>query len=326
MNRLVQAEPVNNPHERPAAISLIIPACALQNDMATRTQRWQRYRAGLSLFSRFVLSCTTSRLFAIRNDFASRYISGEGYEIGAQKSPLICKNAQKILYIDYMSKEESARKYKLPEQDCVEVDIIADANDLSTLPAGSASFVIANHVLEHSPNPIGALLGWLRLLANGGILFLTLPNHNGNEFDFEKVPPDLAHFIRDYEQDRLNEDITSEHISEHITLIDGIDPDETERFEMRRRELVASNLHTHYHVFNRANALSLLNAVHGQSPIRLINSLTPFNGFELIFIIEKAAAGTQGVMPVKQDSAFNLGVLLKNFSICLFNRYASRRA
>ena len=100
--------------------------------MTSRTQRWENYRAHLPLFSRFILSLTISRLYAIRNDFASRYLTGEGYEIGAQKAPLTCKNANKTLYIDYLSKEESAHKYNIPVTECIDVDIIAEVcNDFA---------------------------------------------------------------------------------------------------------------------------------------------------------------------------------------------------
>ncbi len=144
--------------------------------MSTRTKRWQNYRANLPILSRLIISFTINRLYDIRNDFATRYIVGDGYEIGAQNSPLHCNNAKRVVYIDYLSRKESSQKYNIPERECVEVDIIADANNLNTIPSNSASFIIANHVLEHCPNPIGAMLGWLRILQTKGILFLTLPN------------------------------------------------------------------------------------------------------------------------------------------------------
>lgn len=288
--------------------------------MPNRKKRWQRYRTELSFLPRLVMSFTITRLYEIRNDFATRYITGVGYEIGAQKAPLSCKNSQRVIYIDYLSRTVSAQKYHIPETECVKVDIIADANNLTHLPTESASFIIANHVLEHSPDPISTLLGWLRILQTNGRLFLTLPNYKSNEFDFEKKPTAIAHLIKDYEGAQNNDDISSAHIFEHITMIDGIAKTDTKQFERRYNEIVKSELHTHYHVFNKDNVLNLLHFIHQLVPIKLKNSLTFDNSFELLFIIEKIAPELHTPIKIKQDRVLNILILVKNFVIFLYNR------
>jgi len=293
--------------------------------MPTRTKRWQRYRSGLSFFSRFILSCTIDKLYDIRDDLATRYLTGKGYEIGAQKSPLTCRNAEKVIYIDYLSKEESSQKYHIPLHECVDVDIIADANNLIDIPSDSASFVIANHVLEHSPDPVSTLFGWLRILQTGGLLFLTLPNYRSNEFDFEKTPATLSHLTRDYEGNKNNEDITTEHILEHIRLIDEVNPANGTLFQQRYKEIVDSNLHTHYHVYNRENVISLLSFTHQQIPIQVKNVLSFTNSFELLFIIEKIESDFQHPMSIKQDRLFNFVIVLKHSMTFLFNRVFLKR-
>jgi hypothetical protein len=100
-------------------------------------------------FNRLILAFTVDRLLQLRNALAALYIRGTGYEIGNQCSPLRCRKAEKISYIDYLTREE----------DCVVVYLIAEANDLSGIPAQSADFHIANHVFEHSPDPVGSLMG-----------------------------------------------------------------------------------------------------------------------------------------------------------------------
>lgn len=300
-------------------------SCPLQADMSTRKQRWYSYRKNLPLLSRFILSFTIQRLYNIRNDFASRYIVNDGYEIGAQNSPLICKNAKKILYIDYLSKKESSQKYHIPEDECVDVDIIADANNLDSIPADSASFIIANHVLEHCPNPIGTLLGWLRILQTRGILFLTLPNYKSNEFDFEKTPATISHLVSDFERSKHNENITDEHIFEHIQIIDSIDPDNTKLFQQRYKAIVESNLHTHYHVFNKESVLDLLRVIHQQTPIQLVNTFSFDNSIELLFIIKKAPPNFRNKLITKQDRLFNFFILLTNLTQYLRSKILPKR-
>jgi SAM-dependent methyltransferase len=270
-----------------------------------------------------MLAFTIDRLYMIRNDFADRYLAGEGYEIGAQKSPIICKKIKKVRYIDYLTREESARKYNLPVQECVEVDIIADASDLEDIPSRSASFLIANHVLEHCPDPITTLAGWLRIIQPGGILFLTLPNYRANEFDFEKKPTSLSHMERDAVSARMGNDIVSEHIREHVTIIDGIDPADTDAFSRRFDALVASNLHTHYHVFDRANAFALLRCIHGRHPVQIINFLSFRYGLEHLFILKKMPEDSTGTPFMSQERMFKAKVLCRHAAAFILRRLAN---
>ena len=293
--------------------------------MATRNQRWQSHLDRLSPSRRFILKLTISRLYNIRNNFASRYIAGNGYEIGAQNSPLKCKHASQTRYIDYLSKKESSEKYNIPENECVDVDIIADANSLGMMPPSSAAFIIANHVLEHSPNPIEAMHGWLRILQPGGILFLTLPNYQSNEFDFEKSPAGITHLAEDYRKAQNNEDIITEHIHEHIQLIDGIDPNNSTLFNQRYNAIIQSNLHTHYHVFNKKNILALLNFIHQKTPIKVLNYLSFSNGFEMLFIIEKRVPDFHGPLTVKKNQLFNFSIIFKNIVKLLFIKIFSKK-
>jgi SAM-dependent methyltransferase len=292
--------------------------------MLTRTQRWLNHFNRLSPVSRFILKFTINRLYNIRKDFASRYITGKGYEIGAQNSPLKCTHATQIKYIDYLSKKESSQKYQIPENECVHVDIIADANNLDMIPQNSAAFIISNHVLEHSPNPIQAMLGWLRILQPGGILFLTLPNYLSNEFDFEKLPTPITHLAEDYQKAKNNEDISTEHIHEHIKIIDGVDPNNSTIFKQRCCELAQSNLHTHYHVFNKENSFDLLDFIHQKTPILVLNFLSFSNGFELLFIIKKCDPEFLGSLTINKDQPFNSSVILKNVVELIFNKIFSK--
>ncbi len=287
---------------------------------STRKERWLTHLDQLSPAKHFILKFTIKRIYNIRNDFASHYIRGKGYEIGAQNSPLSCRNAEKITYIDYLSKEESSQKYQIPENGCVDVDIIADANDLTGISSNTASFVIANHVLEHSPNPIKAMFGWLRILQPGGILFLTLPNYRSNEFDFEKPPTEITHCVEDYQKALNNEDISTNHISEHIQIIDGIDPENRKLFKQRCNELIQSGLHTHYHVFNKKNSFDLFEVIHQKTPIKVCNYLCFFDGFELLFIIEKRDTNSPGPLVVKNNPLLNLSILFKNIVKLLFTK------
>ena len=280
--------------------------------MCNREERWKVYQAGFTGWNRFIYSFTLKNLYLLRNDFARAYIHGFGYEIGAQHAPLQCGNSDTtVVYIDYLDKADSARKYNIPETLCVDVDIICNANKLSCIESETASFVIANHVLEHSPNPLGALLEWLRILKKGGIVFLTLPNYRCNEFDFEKIPVKLEHLVDDYHNDGLM-DISEVHIEEHVTIVDGIRREDTALFHKRKKEIIDSNLHTHYHVFDRNLIHDMFHFVHSKQNIKIINMMSFRYGFEFLYILQKNESAANETLVFQRDYPVYLNIMFTN--------------
>jgi len=76
-------------------------------------------------------------------------------------------------------KEQVNRNIKrFPELNASEIvvtDCIDDGFNLTTIPEESQDFLIANHVLEHAPNPIQVLINWTKVLKRNGIFFITVP-------------------------------------------------------------------------------------------------------------------------------------------------------
>ncbi len=101
------------------------------------------------------------------------HLFGEGVEFGALDSPLRLPPYARARYADHMSNEQLAEKY--PTLKPIPVDIVLRGSDLSEIPDGSQDFLIANHVIENLPNPIGALRLWEQKLKENGVLFLSYP-------------------------------------------------------------------------------------------------------------------------------------------------------
>jgi len=280
--------------------------------MSNREERWHAYVSDFHIFDRLLYTFTLSNLYQIRDDFARTFIRGSGYEIGAQNAPLHCDDRKaRVSYIDYLDKIESARKYNLAPESCVDVDILCDANQLGCIKNESADFVIANHVLEHSPNPLGALLEWLRIVKKGGILFFSLPNYRANEFDFEKKPVGLEHLVSDF-HNAGKKDISGIHIEEHVTIVDGIPRKDKERFLARKKEILQSNLHTHYHVFDERLIRDMLIFVHARQPLKILNMYGFSCGFEFIFVVQKIDNVGDKALSFRQYSSVNLRVMFGN--------------
>jgi predicted SAM-dependent methyltransferase len=69
-----------------------------------------------------------------------------------------------------MSASQLKQTYpELGDYGLVEVDIVDDGENLSSVLDASVDFIIANHMIEHCQNPIFAIENWLRVLKLGGI-------------------------------------------------------------------------------------------------------------------------------------------------------------
>lgn len=112
------------------------------------------------------------------------------------------------------------------------VDLVAPGHDLP-LPDKSVDFVLASHVIEHVPDPIGGLLEWSRVARR--YLFLVVP-HRDRTFDRDRPLTPLAELVERHrtgfapEEDRHWSVWTAEtfvELCEHVGLevLELRDPD-----------------------------------------------------------------------------------------------------
>lgn len=112
-----------------------------------------------------------------RASVAAFYLQGEGLEIGALHKPVkVDESKASVRYVDYKSLEENRKRYpELADEVIVDTDIIDDGFVLSEVRDNSVDFIIANHALEHSPDPLGTLTVWYNRIKPGGIIYVTVP-------------------------------------------------------------------------------------------------------------------------------------------------------
>ena len=117
-----------------------------------------------------------------RHVLAAAYIFGSGIEIGGLDRPLLVTNGARVKYVDRLSGEDLEDHYSGAGQPQVKrrgikaPDIVSDGQTLEPIPDCSQDFVIANHVIEHFPNPLMFLKNAFRVLKLRGILFLSIQN------------------------------------------------------------------------------------------------------------------------------------------------------
>ncbi len=129
--------------------------------------------------------------------------SMRGLEIGALHRPRVRKSDGPVFYVDHYTTEELRARYQANAgtrphlAEIVDVDfVIKDDRSLAEITGGAAPFdyVIASHLIEHVPNPIGWLQEVAQVLRPGGILSLVVPDKRYC-FDVNRVDTQMRDWI-----------------------------------------------------------------------------------------------------------------------------------
>lgn len=109
-------------------------------------------------------------------------INGQGLEIGPSHNPLTPKReGYKVDIIDHLSQDELKEKYKLHGvnlENIEPVDFIWNGQPYITL-TGKPKFydwIIASHLIEHTPDLIGFLNDCVSVLKDNGVISLVIPD------------------------------------------------------------------------------------------------------------------------------------------------------
>ena len=188
-----------------------------------------------------------------RRRVARQVLRGSGIEIGALHNPLKVPAWVKVSFVDRMGVDDLRAQYpELADKPLVTVDVIDDGERLGKFAAGSQDFVIANHFLEHTQDPIGTLESHLRVLKPGGILYMAIPNRHVT-FDKDRPPTPWEHFVKDHVEGAAWS--FEDHLIEYVELVEkrtGQDRDD------RLRDMKRINYSIHFHVWNEAEFRSFL--------------------------------------------------------------------
>jgi predicted SAM-dependent methyltransferase len=177
-------------------------------------------------------------------------LAGNGIEIGALHRPCALPQNCHVKYVDRLTRAQLLEQYpELIGHPLVEPDIIDDAETLRSIPDASQDFVIANHVIEHMRDPIGALLHWARVLKPKGILFLAVPDKH-TSFDHARPITEWEHLVLDHQGESKERDF--EHFKDFALHVScrtfNVKPEnEAEAFA---HELWEKQYSIHYHVWD----------------------------------------------------------------------------
>lgn len=129
-----------------------------------------------------------------RNDFLlkSLNLSGDGLEIGPCHRPAAPKREGfKVEIVDHMTREQLVEKHQesnLALDAIEEVDYLWHGQDYVDLTGKSKHYdwIIASHVIEHTPDLVGFLLNCDSVLKDDGVLSLAIPD---KRYCFDRFRP-----------------------------------------------------------------------------------------------------------------------------------------
>jgi SAM-dependent methyltransferase len=226
-----------------------------------------------------------------------KYLAGVGIEIGALHNRMpVDQQRATVRYVDRLSLADQRRHYpELAGYEMLEPDIVAEADRLPMLADASQDFVIANHLLEHLPDPIGALKEWFRVLRNGGILFLALPDKRLT-FDKDRPRTTLQHLVGDHADRGVASRIG--HFQEYSRLVHKTTGAALEKDVAR---LLATDYSIHFHVWIPEDISELLGHLRttGGVPWEIVEQVENTGSDEFIFVLRKSRQECQPLAPVR---------------------------
>lgn len=202
-----------------------------------------------------------------------------GLEIGACNKPTVPAHAGICHFADFRSAKDMIELWNLDSETVCHVEYILDRSICITEQIkDSFDYIIACHVIEHVPDPIGYLQGLGKLLNPGGIIMLAVPDKRMT-FDAHRPLTTIDHLLMDfYDQSRYP---SIEHIVEYhryaVTFYTGVEVSVAESFAFAKANFESGAADAHCHVWDDETFRAQFSYL---SEARLLGNLT-LAGFEL---------------------------------------------
>ena len=147
-------------------------------------------------------------IFALRYEATKDVLIGRGVELGAGPNPQRLPRAATCEYFDIRNESEIEQHFGK--------GISYEVHPIEQIPQRfpeGVDFLLAHNVLEHTSDPIKALLEWFSWVRDGGVVVISMPDMNYLPADAGRLVPPLEHILLDHVLERDDDSFESrEHI------------------------------------------------------------------------------------------------------------------
>lgn len=223
---------------------------------------------------------------------ATRFITGDGIEIGGLGRPLPVPIGARVKYVDRKSGDELLSNYFHMKKKKIRVlnpDIVANGETLDGIAGASQDFVIANHVIEHFQDPILFFKNAVRVMKPGAVLFLAIPDKE-QTFDRRRAVTSFEHLQRDHEQgphlskwDHFDDFVTNAELGD---VGAGAWTNEDQRRALIQK-LIDSDYSIHFHVWDIEAMFDMIGRTVSTYELPLRTKCFVSSGDEGVFVLEK---------------------------------------
>lgn len=144
-------------------------------------------------------------------------------------------------------------------------------------------FLVANHMLEHTRNPLATIENHLRVLKEGGVLFYALPDKRST-FDHERPLTTVEHLVRDYREGSSE----YEHYEDWARHVVGAEEDQ---IQATANKLAAEKNSIHFHTFTPENFAGAIARSREELSLPLTLTHLQSSKKEFVCVIRKVVSG-----------------------------------
>ena len=193
-------------------------------------------------------------------EIAAAHLTGLGLEVGALASPYPAPIDCQVLYGDILSHAELVAEYTNEPRDNMVIPTIRTSFEtLTEFSPASLDFILASHVIEHTRDPIGAVVNALAKLRDGGTLVLVIPDKR-RTFDRNRPVTPLEHLIADF-RDPSHERDADDHREFHRLAFPRPDAD----YEAVWRHSWNTRRPIHYHTWVYDSFMEMIRWIAGNA-------------------------------------------------------------
>ena len=230
---------------------------------------------------------STTDFYPNRAAIAATYLQGRGVEIGAFSQPNDLPPDRDIAFYDRYPAEKLREVYDADSgRPLMEPNYVGDAETLDGLPDRAFDFVIANHVIEHLPDPILFLQSVTRKLAPGGRAMIAAPDKRYCMDRLRSLTP-FEHLVEDHEQGPAT--TQRAHYLRYFMEAGGMGAAEA---ETATDTTDMDDIRFHYHVWDAQSFVGFLEATIERYRLPLAKLHTRATEADIIVVLEKAGGNS----------------------------------